>query len=800
MTDPQANPHSPDVVALQRRIIELEQQATAMQHAFAELQGQAGWERVALEHVPLGVATTTPEGQIVGSNPALCTMLDYSPHELHAYTLADITHDEDMAAERPLYDELLAGQRVSYEFEKRYLRKDGAALWVRVRVARAIENGLSPAVVHIAERVAAPLPTATKADGAVGDFRTIIESMDEGVFVIQGGKVAFANPAFADMLGYTVDEIVGHSFTDFVAPEDLPWVADRYTRRQAGEDVPSTYDFHLLGRDDRRVLVYMVVTLTTYQGQTASMGTVRNVTEERRIVQAYEQNQLFLQSIINHSPAIIFIRDRDGRFLSINNRYANTVFNLSPEDVVGKTAEDLYPPHTAAALRQNDRDVFEGGESITREELVPHHDGSLRIYLAIKFPLYDARGEMYAIGGISTDITEQKEIEAALRRERELFVAGPVVVFKWVAREGWPVEYVSPNVRDEFGYRAEDFMSGRISFLSVVHPDDLERVAEEVATYRQVGAETFEQEYRLLHQNGRVCWVYDFTRLVRNEQGDITHYHGYILDITEQKQTEQLMIENQHLLQNVLDNLPAAVYVKDVQHRMLLINRVAASMLSLSPEETIGKTNEEILPAQVAAESNADEQRVLTTGKPLEHETSFPQADGEHTLIVSKFPIYNTAGDIYAVGGISTDITERKRAEAEHAALQAQVIEAQRAALRELSTPLMPITDNILVMPLVGALDSARAQQVMEALLEGIATHQAELAIIDITGVQVVDTQVANALIQTARAVQLLGAHMVLTGISTAMAQTLIQLGADLSAVTTRGTLQSGFAYAMQQE
>ena len=131
--------------------------------------------------------------------------------------------------------------------------------------------------------------------------------------------------------------------------------------------------------------------------------------------------------------------------------------------------------------------------------------------------------------------------------------------------------------------------------------------------------------------------------------------------------------------------------------------------------------------------------------------------------------------------------------------MQQELIAAQQSALRELSTPLIPILDGVVAMPLIGAIDSARAQQIMETLLEGIGEKRASIAILDITGVRVVDTQVANALIRTAQAAQLLGARVILTGITPEVAQTLVQLGVDLSSVTTRSTLQSGIAYALTQ-
>lgn len=143
---------------------------------------------------------------------------------------------------------------------------------------------------------------------------------------------------------------------------------------------------------------------------------------------------------------------------------------------------------------------------------------------------------------------------------------------------------------------------------------------------------------------------------------------------------------------------------------------------------------------------------------------------------------------------------ELLKADEERALLQEQVIRMQAAALTELSTPLIPLTRQIVLMPLIGAVDSQRAQRVIETLLQGVAEHQASIVILDITGVAIVDTSVANALIQAARAVRLLGAEVVLTGIRPEIAQTLIGLGADLSGIVTRGTLQSGVTYAMAQE
>ncbi|WP_437732991.1 PAS domain S-box protein [Sorangium sp. So ce1335] len=164
---------------------------------------------------------------------------------------------------------------------------------------------------------------------------------------------------------------------------------------------------------------------------------------------------------------------------------------------------------------------------------------------------------------------------------------------------------------------------------------------------------------------------------------------------------------------------------------------------------------------------------------------------------VSMVALAGQAGRPPAVATIARDLTPIHDAERERLALQEQVIQAQQDALRELSTPLVPLAEGVVAVPLIGALDRSRAQQAMEKLLDGIVQHQFHTAILDVTGVKDVDAESADALLRIARAARLLGAQLVLTGIGPDTAQTLVDLGVDLSGITTRSTLQSAIAHAL---
>jgi len=247
------------------------------------------------------------------------------------------------------------------------------------------------------------------------------------------------------------------------------------------------------------------------------------------------------------------------------------------------------------------------------------------------------------------------------------------------------------------------------------------------------------------------------------------------------------------LFRQLFDAIPTPIFYKDAQGVYLGCNHAFEAATGQKRDEIVGKTVYDISPGDLAERYHQADVELIEQQGTQVYESEIQYADGSrHNVIFHKAVFYRPDGTPGGMVGTILDITERKQAE--------MLLEEQARALHEISTPLLRISDTTLLMPIVGAIDSNRAQQIMETLLEGIAEQQSDIAILDITGVQMVDTQVADALIRTAQAVRLLGASVILTGIGATMAQTLVQLGVDLGDLTTHGTLQAGIAYALQQE
>lgn len=124
--------------------------------------------------------------------------------------------------------------------------------------------------------------------------------------------------------------------------------------------------------------------------------------------------------------------------------------------------------------------------------------------------------------------------------ERAIFVQGPVVIFRWRNAPGWPVAFASANAGEVFGWSSDEFMAGAVSYGTLLHPEDAERVGREVAEKTASGVATWSHErYRVRHKDGSYRWLYDFTRVERDADGNATHYLGYVIDLTEQVAAEE---------------------------------------------------------------------------------------------------------------------------------------------------------------------------------------------------------------------------------------------------------------------
>lgn len=286
----------------------------------------------------------------------------------------------------------------------------------------------------------------------------------------------------------------------------------------------------------------------------------------------------------------------------------------------------------------------------------------------------------------------------------------------------------------------------------------------------------------------------------RDASGKPQYLSSTMHDISAEKQREVEVRRERDFHAAIVAKMPLML-VRSWNRSVRAVNPEVERVTGYSAEELIGPDfYSKVYPGE---DGTRQIEKMLATfretqGELSDYEMTLTTKSGEHRQISwNTVTLRNAAGEINELVGIGRDITERTRAVERQRQLQEELIRTQRETLREVGTPLIPINDQIMVMPLIGVLDSDRMGQALETLLTGVSERRARVVIIDITGLTDIDAAIARGLMRAAQAVRLLGARVVITGIRADAARTLISAGLDLGNLATRSTLQGGIAYAL---
>jgi len=340
-----------------------------------------------------------------------------------------------------------------------------------------------------------------------------------------------------------------------------------------------------------------------------------------------------------------------------------------------------------------------------------------------------------------------------------------------------------------------------VGWTEAVHPEDRARAG--AAWQNAVATRSrFDVEFRLRRHDGVYLHFWSIGVPFLLEDGTIRKWVGCCVDVTERRQMERSLRMSEERFRSITMRLPVAVFETDAQGQLRFANDNWTSLSGVPPHEAQGEGWTRGIHPEDAPHVTEGWQRITQAGDQKHAiEFRFRSPDGSIRWVSGRAVAIRDAEDtIEGFIGTLNDITDRKQAEELLREMMAQkeVIEAQRQRLADQSTPLIPINDRILTMPLVGAIDPERAEQVLTTLLEGVSRTGAAVAILDITGVALVDTQVASALLRAAQAARLLGAEVILSGIRAEVAQTLVGLGAELGSIVTTSSLKTAIDRAMK--
>src|ERR687898_1192930 len=388
------------------------------------------------------------------------------------------------------------------------------------------------------------------------------------------------------------------------------------------------------------------------------------------------------------------------------NRAAEELYGWSKEEVMDRPIVEVTPSQELLERAEEIMSELRAGRSWSGEFMVQRKDGSTFPAMVTDTPVHDEQGNLAGIIGVSTDITEIKKMEE-LRRSEERFRLlaenAQDLIYRYHLKPTPGFEYVSPSAIAIIGYTPEEHYADPELHFKLVHPDDRHiiddvlRSPESLITIRWLG------------KDGGVIWIEQRTKAIYDGAGEVVAIEGIARDITERKRVEEALRTTQEFLEGILDNAPLPIYGVSEEGRIRLANRFFADFVGIPQEKVIGSLLEDVFTAEEARQFRENNRRVIETETPLIEEEWAQAPDGLHYFQTIKFPLRDPDRRTVAIGGISLDVTERRRAEE-------ALSEARRTERRRIARDL----HDIVLQDLSGALQSLRLTH-LQAKKSGIS-------------------------------------------------------------------------------
>jgi len=437
------------------------------------------------------------------------------------------------------------------------------------------------------------------ADPTDQQFRLLVSSVtDYAIYLLDGaGRVASWNAGAERIKGYRADEIVGRSVSQFYSPEDRAQGVPERALDRARREGRFEGEGWRLRKDGSRFWAMVVIdTVRNDAGEVIGFAKItRDISERREMEQRLRESEERMRAFTTHSPALMCMKDRDGRYRFANDRFLER-YNLRPEQVLGRTDAELFPRRQALAAAAHDAEVLARGEPLQYEERASMADGQ-RVSLVSKFPVFDATGVVTAIGVVASDITDRRVTEQALREQRTLLAEAQKIAglgsWEWdpdSGRVSW-----SEELYRIFGVTAQDVPPSFENYLERLHPEDRQQSGSMVAR-ALIDNRPFSMLERVVRPGGELRYVRSQGDVVRNERGKPIKVLVACFDITEQRHSESALRQAAQDLHGLTRRL---VQAEEAERRRLareLHDRVGQSLSALNINLDIISRDSQALP------------------------------------------------------------------------------------------------------------------------------------------------------------------------------------------------------------
>lgn len=387
------------------------------------------------------------------------------------------------------------------------------------------------------------------------------------IYINNKRKIIKANKRFADIFGYaSVDEIIGSNTHEFHISKEKYHTFGKQFFKKLKKEEPFSIEYQFKKKDGTVIWCELsgkpLDKTHPIELSKGVLWTINDISLRKSFEKKLKDSELLNKNILETIPDMIWLKDQNGVYITCNHEFEK-FFGDNKKNIVGKTDYDFKDKKTANEFRLNDHIAMKSDYPVVNEEWVTYASNKKNVLLdTTKKAMRDTNGKIIGVLGIGHDVTKRKEQLNELEELNKfaksltdsqaillsLFDKGDSVLFKWKNNSTWDVEYVSSSIKRLLGYTKEDFLCKKIKYSECIHKDDEENILKELNNAIDNNLNYFKHKpYRIIHKNGDIKWILANTVIQKDSNNKVSHFIGYIIDITEQQKQQEIIFQQSKL-------------------------------------------------------------------------------------------------------------------------------------------------------------------------------------------------------------------------------------------------------------